>query len=206
MASSTELASLLQANTVPTEMVAILQAAPYNLQSIRQLANAFESVSDVRTSFWERQTEERRNSWGQAALVGLRQAWREAEASTASLLRSVSAGLPEENLEDSLRAAVAQDLRKDFRSTHSFTPPSAWMGPPTLLGRLHREFSKYTHVFFPLRKVRSQELSDVLGPAVHTVRLSNEIEVRLPGDASATKHRELPVNSCNSYLMALRIL
>eukprot|EP00971_Amphidinium_carterae_P352488 6492617-Amphidinium_carterae.1 len=80
------------------------------------------------------------------------------------------------------------------------------MGPPTLLGRLHREFSKYTHVMTPLRKVRSQELSDVLGPTVHTVRLSNEMEVRLPGDSNAIKNRELPVNSCNSYLMALRIL
>eukprot|EP00971_Amphidinium_carterae_P226919 4500780-Amphidinium_carterae.1 len=66
------------------------------------------------------------------------------------------------------------------------------MGPPALLGRLHREFSKYTHVMTPLRKVRSQELSDVLGPTVHTVRLSNEIEVRLPGDSSAIKNRELP--------------
>eukprot|EP00971_Amphidinium_carterae_P006687 131784-Amphidinium_carterae.2 len=40
----------------------------------------------------------------------------------------------------------------------------------------------------------------------HTVTLSNEIEVRLPGDSSATQHRKLPINSCNSSLMALRIL
>eukprot|EP00971_Amphidinium_carterae_P328308 6460110-Amphidinium_carterae.1 len=90
MAASSELVSLLQANTVPDDMVAILRAPPYKLQSIRQLANAFESVSDVRTSFWERQTEEHRNAWGQAALAGLRQSWREAEANTASILKSVS--------------------------------------------------------------------------------------------------------------------
>eukprot|EP00971_Amphidinium_carterae_P177990 3529926-Amphidinium_carterae.1 len=35
-------------------------------------------------------------------------------------------------------------------------PPAAWMGPPALLGHLHREFCEYTHVLFPLRKVCSQ--------------------------------------------------
>eukprot|EP00971_Amphidinium_carterae_P190297 3776785-Amphidinium_carterae.5 len=52
----------------------------------------------------------------------------------------VAAGLPEEiqeNLEETLRSAVAQDLRKEFRAARSFTPPAAGMGPPALLGRLH---------------------------------------------------------------------
>eukprot|EP00971_Amphidinium_carterae_P322722 6414149-Amphidinium_carterae.1 len=57
-----------------------------------------------------------------------------------------------------------------------------------------------------LKKARSQELSDVMGPTVHTLRLSNEIEVRLTSHSSATKNREIPINSCNSYLMGLRIL
>eukprot|EP00971_Amphidinium_carterae_P147236 2917752-Amphidinium_carterae.2 len=52
-----------------------------------------------------------------------------------------------------------------------------------------------------LKKARSQELADVMGPTVHTVHLSNEIEVRLPSDSSATKNREIPINSCKSYLM-----
>eukprot|EP00971_Amphidinium_carterae_P190296 3776785-Amphidinium_carterae.4 len=60
MAATTELVSLLQANTAPDAMMAILRAPPYNLQSVRQLANAFGSVADVRTSFWDRQTQESR--------------------------------------------------------------------------------------------------------------------------------------------------
>eukprot|EP00971_Amphidinium_carterae_P242526 4815496-Amphidinium_carterae.2 len=119
-------------------------------------------------------------------VAGLRQAWREAEATNAAQLKSVSSGLPEENLDDPFCSAIAQVLRKRYKELHGFNPLAAWLGPASLLGRLHREFTKYAHVMMSFKKVRSQELSDVMGPPVHTLRFSNESEVCLPGDSSAT--------------------
>eukprot|EP00971_Amphidinium_carterae_P230560 4575789-Amphidinium_carterae.1 len=110
------------------------------------LANSFDSKADVKTSFYDRLTEEQKQTFGLAALANLRQAWREAEASTESGIQKVSAGLPEAALDEPLRSEVSKNLSMQFFKLHNFLPPPAWTGPPSMLGRFHREFEKFTHV------------------------------------------------------------
>ena len=65
-------------------------------------------------------------------------AWREAEAAVEKGLKRTSAGLPEEAIDDPLRAEVGQNLARTWKLNYNFDVPSAWQGTPNLLGRFHR--------------------------------------------------------------------
>eukprot|EP00972_Heterocapsa_arctica_P027051 3978917-Heterocapsa_arctica.AAC.1 len=61
-------------------------------------------------------------------------AWREAEATVEKGLKRTSAGLPEEEMDDPLRAEVGQGLARLWKANCRFDLPASWQGDPSLLG------------------------------------------------------------------------
>eukprot|EP00973_Karenia_brevis_P036055 4974019-Karenia_brevis.AAC.1 len=66
-------------------------------------------------------------------------AWREAEARAQQGVKRLSGEASPVHSEDPLPPEVEQGLRSSFAARHKLTIPSAWMGVPSLVGRLHRE-------------------------------------------------------------------
>ena len=170
-------------NSVPEEVTAALKKDPYQVRSPKQFENYFDSKIEITTvflahGFWKDDG---------AVKANLTMAWREAGAAVEKGLKRTSAGLPEEAIDDPLRAEVGQNLARTRKLNYNFDLPSAWQGTPNLLGRFHREFSKQSHVCFCIKKLTTFEGSMAVSPSSKRTRISDDIELthRPPDDNSA---------------------
>eukprot|EP00973_Karenia_brevis_P017661 2425390-Karenia_brevis.AAC.1 len=84
-------------------------------------------------------------------------AWGEAEARAQQGVKRLSGESAPVNSEDPLPPEVEQSLRSSFSTRHKLTIPSAWMGVPSLVGRLHRELKSRCMVLLPLHKLKSMD-------------------------------------------------
>ena len=77
------LSALLKANGVSDATAAKLAEAPFGITSVKQLANAFDSRGEIKSSFADH---DRVQVTDLVQITGLKQSWREAEAAVASQL------------------------------------------------------------------------------------------------------------------------
>jgi hypothetical protein len=118
------LVDLLKANKVPAGLFQALEAK--HITSVTNLANAFDSKSEVRKYFLDG-IDAFKDDPG--ALLGLRQAWRESESLVALLLKRKSEGLGADADLDAPLGAEAQRLAEtSFFDLHRLKFHAAEMG------------------------------------------------------------------------------
>ena len=149
---SISLKELLDSNDVDSTVLENLGKAPLNITTVKQFANFFETKQEIKTLFLDTLAEYMDLG---AVAANLKGAWREAEALTQRSLKRNSEGLPDENMDDPLREAVDSSLKVTFSTAYRFDIPPTWLGVPSLIGRLHREFQKRSHVATKVEQVRT---------------------------------------------------
>eukprot|EP00973_Karenia_brevis_P082121 11386146-Karenia_brevis.AAC.1 len=76
-------------------------------------------------------------------------AWH-AEARAQQRVKRLSGETASMHSEDPLPPEVEQSLRSSFAARHKLASPSAWMGVPSLVGRLRRELKSRNMVLLHL--------------------------------------------------------
>lgn len=107
----------------------------------------------------------------------------------------------EEGSEDPLRGLVEEALKSSFGGAHGFTVPSTWLGTPSLVGRLYREYQKsLSHTAIRLERVKSVKQCMENGLSEKRQRISSEVELvtNLPITARA--------RAAYQYLLSLQTL
>ena len=198
-ADNMTLAELLQANEVEPAVLTYLAREPWKITTIKQLANTFETKKDIKTEFVV-QVPELASKGDQVA--NLTQAWREAESRIARSIKRAADNLPEEGLEDPLRAQVDDALKATFSDIYKFVIPSSWMGVPSLIGRLHRELNKRALAAHKVDAVRTLSAMSSLGQAIKKQKLAENIEISI-GEVSTGRQQ---INGPWQYLLALQCL
>jgi len=90
---NSSLEDLLKANDVPAEVFPFLKGRPYQMASVKQLANFFDNRSEVASLFLNNTKFKEQD----AIITNLKQAWREAESIVTRSLKRASQGLPEDS-------------------------------------------------------------------------------------------------------------
>ena len=195
---SVSLKELLESNDVHDDVLDNLAKAPFNITSVKQFANFFETKQEIKTLFLDSLSEY--NDLG-AVAANLKGAWREAEALTQRSIKRNSEGLPDENMDDPLREAVDSGLKAIFSAAYRFDIPPTWLGVPSLIGRLHREFQKRSHVATKVEQVRTLSQMHEGKSGVKKQRLGANLEL-LIGNPEVSNNTSLPYH----YIMALQAL
>ena len=190
---------LLNDCKVPADIVLPkLAADPFKITTVQQFANYFDEKKEVKTLFCDKVSIEDGNVIGD-----LKQAWRVADALVSRLLTRTSQGLPEEDMDDPLRQEIQQGLEATFKASAGFAMPQVWQGPDTMLGRLHREFVKRTHVLNQINKIRCLRMAVASGPASSKRNIGNDIQISV-GKPDGPAGPD--VNTTSGYLLGLKIL
>ena len=192
--------ALLQKYTMPDEVVKLLKGAPFHITNITRFANFFETKSQVKTHFCELESVKVKDN---GVIADLTQAWREAEAENDRNLKRKSEDMPMEDMDEPLRKEIADPLEKSWWSMHGYAIPAAWRAPPGLLGRIHREFTRKTHVHYIIKKINSLGQSQISVPERKKIKLG---DANLTLEGNQTESDEIHVNNCFGYLHALKIL
>jgi hypothetical protein len=111
------------------------KSEPYKFATVKHLANYFDDKSEIKHLFLDA-----KSITDGDARANVIQAWREAESLVSRSLKRKEADLPDEALDDPLRQEVVDGLDDTFSKNYNMVLPAAWMGPPGLQGRFHREF------------------------------------------------------------------
>jgi hypothetical protein len=150
---TTELKSLLQANTVHADIIKYLEETEGCL-TIKSFANIVDTKPELNAAVFVHVTSITTKK--AVELSYLKQAWREAEGMVARGLKKTSEGIEEESLDEPLQVDVQKKIEKEFtRHYGKWTIKPIKMGCDTLLGRVRREFDKGRVTIFPLNRVRS---------------------------------------------------
>ena len=199
MATETlSLAELLKANDVPDGVLAELADTPFKIKTVTQLANYFEDKSEIRKLYGEVSTKYKDEG---NVIANLKQAWREAESIVQRSLKRSADGLPDEDLDDPLRQAVDTSLKSQFLAKYSFSIPSSWLGVASLIGRLHREFQKRSHVAPRVDKVRTVDKVSEMGNVQKRHKLDKGCELVV-----GTSQSYQSITSTFGYVQALQAL
>ena len=193
-----ELRTVLNAHEVPEEVMQALGHPPFKVTTLRQFANFFGNRNEVKVLFLDQ------TKWKDDGMVkaNLTMAYREADMIIERSLRRAGEGLPDENMEDPLRAEVGNSLMSTWRKTYHIQLPTAWQTSAPLLGRFHREFQKQVHVLFHIKKIRTLEATMSLVPEAKRARLSHDIELRIP---QAEGGSDWEITSALGYNFALKV-
>jgi hypothetical protein len=195
---STSLQDLMKDNNLPESVWKKLSSEPFNITTIKQFANFFDSKTEVSSLFCIVA------GITQGSVVAdVKQAWREAEAQVQKGLTKTSAGLPEEIIDSPLRSEVQATLQAQWTAWYMWDLPSSWRGPDSLLGRFHREFLKKTHVLYLIKKIRSLEMATTLGPSQTRHHLGGSLDIFVQAPDTAA---EVSINSTWGYLTGLKII
>ncbi|CAE8627868.1 unnamed protein product [Polarella glacialis] len=190
---------LLEANGLAEEVLQELAKQPYQIKTVKQFANYFDTKGEIRKLFTDKIPAFQNNG---NILSGLRQAWREAENKVERALKRSAEGLPEVALDDPLCEEVQKSITKTFKLLHGFEVPLTWMGVDGLLGRFNRELHKHTLVAIKLNKLKTIARANTMGPQAKKQRIGDvEISFGTSEYADATILR-----STFHYLMALQVL
>ena len=155
-----ELSTLFQENGIPDSVRAKLEGEPFKVKTLKQFANFFTEKGQVRTLFCTKAEIE------DGGIIGdLTQAWREAEAWVASGVQQRKEGRPAEPADEPLRPEDQQRLEDAYEKEYKSIVPASWRGPHSLLGNFHRDFLSRQHVVYHIKKIRSLEMAQSLGPA-----------------------------------------
>ena len=195
-----QLDALLQKYSIPDEVVKRLKGDPFHITNLTRFANFFESKSQVKSNFCELENVKIKDN---GVIADLTQAWREAEADNDRNLKRKSEDIPMEDMDEPLRKEIADPLEKSWWSMHGYAIPATWRAPPGLLGRIHREFIRKTHVHYIIKKISSLGQSQISVPARKKIKLG-DADLTLEGNQ--TESDEIHVNNCFGYLHALKIL
>lgn len=188
---------LLKANQLPPEVQHALSREPWKVTSISQFANIFETKAEVGTVFCSKieMFKERGD-----LTANLKQAWREAEAMIARGLKRTVDCVDAEGLDEPLKHDAHDKLEKCFAVTYNLTVPAVWMGFASMLGRLHREFVRRSHVVYHVNRVRNLEQITLAGPQMKHQKLGN-MDISW---GQTEQHAELSVSNVFTYLMGLK--
>ena len=104
-------------------------------------------------------------------------------------------------MDDPLREAVETSLKSTFLSTYKFDIPPTWLGVPSLIGRLHRELQKRSHIATKVEQVRTMGQLHEGRSALKKQRLSPLLELTI-GQAEHQVTLSMPLQ----YLLALQAL
>jgi hypothetical protein len=192
------LQDIFKDNNIPDAVLQKLTAVPFNITTVKQFANFFETRAEVKTNFCDGAGVKEGN-----VIADLKQAWREAEAHVQKILTKTSAGLPEEIIDSPLRTEVQATLQTQWKTWYMWELPSSWRGPDSLLGRFHREFLKRTHVLYQIKKIRSLEMATTLGPSLTRHHLSGTLDIMVNSHDTSP---ELSINSTWGYLIGLKVI
>ena len=196
--SAITLAELFKANDVPDDVLDELARAPFLCTTVKHFALYFDDKTEIKT-MWAANSEKYKTAGN--VIANLKYAWREATNLVETSLKRTAEGLPDENLDDPLRSEVEMSLKAAFLKTYGFNPPPPWMGVPSLVGRLHREFMKRSHIAPRVNKIKTLgQLNDV-GPALKRQRIAADLELVM-GASPGT----LAVHHTFSYIQLLQSL
>ena len=171
---SMSLADLFKANYVDAGVLEELAGPPWKITTVKQLANSFDSKADIKTT-WAAKSTKFKNEGDQ--ISNLIQAWREAEAWTERGTKRAGMGLPEEELDDPLREAVQTTLQEAFKKEYGVSIPATWTCIPGIVGRLHRELNKRSHIPVKLSKVKTLGVISHASKPVKRQKLGFDMEI-----------------------------
>lgn len=195
------LAGLLKNNGLPDEVREAFAAEPFKITTIQQFVNCFESKSEVGTLFCEASQATKTIFANRGDLVaGLKQAWREAEAITARILKRTIEDVNAESIDEPLKYDEQSRLELTLKTEYKTAVPPIWMGFPTMLGRFHREFLRKTHTVFHMNKVRNLEAVVLQGSSVKHQKLG-ALDIAF-GDS--VKQAEATVGNIFTYVLGLK--
>ena len=116
-----------------------------------------------------------------------------------SLKRTVD-NVDDAELDDPLKFDEQDKLEKAFSPRYDFTVPGTWMGYQSMLGRLHRDFTRRTHVPFIVDKVRNLEQSSLVNTGPKKQKFGKLYIAMDEGDSSA----DVGVTSTFAYILGLK--
>lgn len=186
---SSDLQALLGANNVPREVQDAM--ATLGCTTVKIFANWVESRSEIQEHLLNACAAHRAN---RAALAGLKQAWREADALISRGVKRGMEGLSEEALDDPLPHPVQTLMEKEFTDHYHFELEPRFQGSDSLVGRLKREADKRSPSMFSVTRVRSLAHANKVGdPKRHRLAESLLLELDDPhallDDSSADRLR-----------------
>jgi len=185
-------------NSVSAEVITLFKGEPWKFTSVHHLANYFESKSEIKTTFLDPSGV---NDGSMRSNVI--QAWLEAVVFVNRGLKRKENDVPDEPLDDPLRVEVNEGLDNFFRKAYGFDLPASWLGPASLQGRFHREFKRGMHVLYEVRKIKTMEGCESLGPSHKRINIG-PVVMDLPMASEAGT--EIPVRGCHLYLYGLKIV
>ena len=198
MDPTASLAELLKDNGLPETVLVELKEDPWKISTLKHFANYFESKAEVNSLFCQQVNTIKDQG---DTISNLKQAWREAEATVQRGVKRMSEGMPDEAIDDPLRIEVSNSLRAIWTKTFVAEPPGTWLGPPGMLGRFHREFTKTIHVPWIIRKMKTLDSVSSQVPASKRTRLGENVEISF---SQGDNVPEVFVNTCFLYTLALK--
>ena len=118
---------------------------------MKQFANYVDAASELKSEILAK-TDLRDN---RGALASLKQSWRECEAIVARGIKRGAEGLTEEAVDDPLAAHLQDSIERAFQDFYKWTLAATRRGCDSLLGRVRREFEKWSPSVLAALKVRS---------------------------------------------------
>jgi hypothetical protein len=199
-AESAALQALLEKNDLPATVLTELAKEPYGIVSLANLANYFDTKTEIKTLFTDKIDIFKDNG---KILANLRQTYREAEADVNRNLKKRETNAPEQAEDDPLPQEIADTLTTLWKSLYKWDIPPSWMGSPQMVGKFHRGFKKRSHTGFILTKIRTQESLQVMVVPEKRQRLSETTEILFRNESEAKGI--LPLGTCHTYLYGLKV-
>ena len=184
-----QLKTLLTSNGIHQEVIDWLAGPSIGCVNVKLFANWCSQPDDVQSNILDHVASVKGS---RAQNAGLKQAWREAEASVVRVLKRTSEGIAEEDLEGPLSTPVQQSVERTFVKYYKFPVDPTKFGYDGLLGRIQREFVRQQPTMISVMKVRTVATCQKSTPGKRTrladkLLLVDEQDVTLVGDPS--EHR-----------------